>query len=346
MQAAGYVTGGIGKWGLGNSDTPGSPDQHGFDHFLGYLDQVHAHDHFTDWLWNDGQRMELNKNTGGQKGTYVHDVFEADSLAFIKTHSNQDQPFFLYLPYTLPHGKYEIPHETAAYQMYADEKWSQQTKEYAAMVTRADETVGEIMNLLKELKIDDNTVVFYTSDNGPNAPFAKEINSGGSLRGTKRQLTEGGLRAAMVARWPGKIPAGKSSDFAWSMIDVFPTCCDLANFDPTNVLKQTKLDGTSVLPTLLGQPQTAIPSIYFEIHHPFQQAVRMDQWKGFRTGTQEPLKLFNVMTDSKEATDVASDHPEVVQAIESIMQAEHVESRFYPAVERAKLKKRRNKKSN
>jgi arylsulfatase A-like enzyme len=345
MQAAGYTTAGIGKWGLGNADTPGTPDNQGFDHFFGYLDQVHAHNHYTDWLWKDGKRMEIPGNADGAETTYVHDLFEQETLDFVRNNANEDKPFFLYLPYTLPHGKYVIPHETNAYKIYAEKAWQPQVKQYAAMVTRADETVGKLLALLKELKIDDDTIVFYTSDNGPNAPFAKALKSGQPFRGVKRQLTEGGLRAAMVARWPGKIPSGASSDFAWSMVDVFPTCCDLAGVEKSSVLKDQKLDGVSVVPTLMGQVQEPIDSIYFEIHHPFQQAVRMDQWKGFRTGTKEALKLFDVNEDPGESTDLAAQHENIVKQIEAIMDKEHVNSKFYPTIEKAKPNKKKRKKN-
>jgi len=140
LQQSGYVTGGVGKWGLGNSGYAGSPDKQGFDHFLGYLDQRHAHDHFTDWLWNDGQRMETDKR-------YSHYIFEDDTLNFIR--ENKDKPFFLYLPYCLPHGKYVIPHEDPSYQLYKDKPWSQEVRNYAGMVTRADVTVGKVLDLLR-----------------------------------------------------------------------------------------------------------------------------------------------------------------------------------------------------
>lgn len=336
LQQAGYVTGGIGKWGLGNTGTAGAPDKQGFDHFLGYLDQVHAHNHYTDWLWNDGQKMPIPGNRDKQQGTYIHDVFEADTLNFIREQASQEQPFFLYLPYTLPHGSYVIPADDPAFQIYADQAWPDNVKNYAAMVTRADRSVGKILELLQELKIDDQTILFYTSDNGPNRVFTGPLKSGGPFRGIKRQLTEGGLRAAMAVRWPGKVPAGTTSEFVWSMIDVFPTLCELA---------QTKgpdhLDGTSVVPTLLGKSQPPLDHHYFEIHHPFQQAVRVGPWKGFRLGTEEPLKLFDVVADPGESKDVASQHPDVVRQLEQVMREQHVESPFYPSVTKAKAKRKR-----
>lgn len=338
LQQQGYVTGGIGKWGLGNSGTAGAPDKQGFDHFLGYLDQVHAHNHYTDWLWNDGEKMMLPGNSDGKQETYVHDVLEKDTLEFVRQHANQEKPFFLYLPYTLPHGKYVIPAEDPCLKLYAEKGWNQTTKNYAAMVTRADQTVGKLMDLLKELKIDENTIVFYTSDNGPNAPFAKSLKSGGPFRGIKRQLTEGGLRAAMVARWPNKIPADRTSEFVWSMVDVFPTCAELANAD---VPKTLKLDGRSVVPTLLGEPQKAHEYLYFEIHHPFQQAVRIGEFKAIRFGTKESVQLFNVVTDPGEKDDVSDQHLELVKLIEYIMVNVRTDSKYYPTVEKAKTKKKR-----
>jgi len=328
LKQAGYVTGGIGKWGLGNPGTEGAPDRQGFDHFYGYLDQVHAHEHYTDWLWRNGQEEKILGNAGGERWTHSHDLFEKDTLDFIE--KNKNKRFFLYLPYCLPHGKYDIPDASA----YADKPWSQTVKNYAAMISRADETVGRILGLLQKLNLDEKTIVFYTSDNGPNKPFLKDLKSGGPFRGIKRQLTEGGLRAAMVVRWPGQIPAGRLSDFAWSMIDFFPTACELASAEiPSH------LDGRSVLPTLRGQEQAPHEFIYWEIHHPFHQAVRMGRWKGLRYGTQEPVELYDVLQDPGETRNLASREPQAAQAIARIMDTQHKPSKYYPA--QAKSKKRK-----
>ena len=332
MKEAGYVTGGIGKWGLGNTGTDGAPDKQGFDHFYGYLDQVHAHSYYPDWLWHDGDRQELPGNKGGAKATYTHDLFEADSLRFIR--KNRNKRFFLYLPYTLPHGKYEIPSDAP----YTDESWPQMVKNYAAMITRADTTVGKILELLAELELDEKTIVFYTSDNGPNRPFVKPLGSAGPFRGTKRQLYEGGLRAPMAVRWPGKVPAGRVSDYTWSMVDVFPTVCDLAGAEAPE-----HLDGHSVLPTLLGKDQPPPPFLYWEIHHPFQQAVRMGKWKGIRFGTEEPLALYDVIEDPGEREDRVADHAAIADEIAAVMEAQHVPSRYYPALARKKQQKKKRK---
>ena len=323
LQNAGYTTGGIGKWGLGNPGTDGSPDKQGFDHFYGYLDQVHAHSYYPDWLWLDGERQELPGNQNGREATYTHDLFEQDTLQFIR--ENKDGPFFLYLPYTLPHGKYEIPEDDPALEFYKDKPWSQSIKNYAAMITKADRTVGLILDLLKELHIDGDTIIFYTSDNGPNRQMLKPLNSGGPFRGIKRQLYEGGLRAAMVVRWPGNVPAGKTSEFAWSMVDVFPTLCELAATEaPSHV------DGISVGPTLTGRKQKPHEFIYWEIHHPFHQAVRMGHWKGIRFGLKKPLELYDLTNDPGESNNVARQHKDVVEKIEKYLSTARTESRYFP----------------
>ena len=337
LKKAGYTTGGIGKWGLGNPGTGGEPEKQGFDHWYGYLDQVHAHDHYTDEIWQDGEMIPIEKNAGKQKQVYVHDLFEKQTLEFLRRY--KDRPFFLYLAYTLPHGKYEIPQDDPAYSFYKDKPWSQQVKNYAAMVTRVDRSVGKVLDLLKELRIDQETIVFYTSDNGPNAPFVKPLGSAGGLRGTKRKLYEGGLRAAMAVRWPRRVPAGQTSEFIWDMRDVFPTACALAGIEAPK-----HLDGISVLPTMLGKEQKPHEHLYWEIHSPFQQAVRMGKWKGIRFGTEEPIELYDLSADRSEANNVAEKHPDVITKIKQIMDTSRTESRYWPAVAKRKRKRNKNKK--
>lgn len=331
LKEAGYVTGGIGKWGLGNPGSSGEPNKMGFDHWYGYLDQVHAHDHYTDHLWQDDRMIEVAGNKNGARQTYVHDLFEEETLEFIRKY--QSKPFFLYLAYTLPHGKYEIPEDDASYQFYDTKPWSQQVKKYAAMITKADVTVGKMMKLLQDLSIDENTIVFYTSDNGPNKPFVKPLNSAGGLRGIKRSLYEGGIRAGMVVRWPGKIAKGVVSDFQWGMRDVFPTLCDI-----TGANTSEKLDGISVLPTLFGEEQEQREHMYWEYHSPFQQAVRMGDWKAIRFGTKEMIELYNLAEDQSETINVAKDQREVVEAIQRIMETSRTDTPFWPLIEKGKKK--------
>jgi len=327
LKKAGYATGGFGKWGLGNPGTTGTPDKHGFDLFFGYLDQVHAHDYYTDHLVkNGGEKVPL------KEGTYSHiPIFDA-ALQFIR--DNTDKPFFCYLPVCLPHGKYVTPSD----KVYADKPWPQMVKNYAAMITHLDSDVGRLMKLLNELDIDEQTIVFYTSDNGPNLPFVKPLGSAGPFRGTKRKLTEGGLRVPMIARWPGKIRPGSQSDFAWGHVDVFATACELAG------LKHKKKDSISIVPTLLGKTQPPRSPLYWEIHHPFQQAVRTGRWKALRYGTKSPLKLFDVIADPGETKDLAAENPATVKSIEAIMSREHSPSRFFPAPEKPRARKAGRKK--
>ncbi|MBL7222373.1 MAG: arylsulfatase [Candidatus Brocadiae bacterium] len=329
LRKAGYVTGGIGKWGLGNPGTTGSPDKHGFDHFYGYLDQVHAHSYYPTWLWRNDQRQELAGNQGGKRQQYAHDLFEADTLDFIRR--SKGKPFFLYLPYTIPHGKYEVP-DTAP---YTAQPWPKTQKNYAAMITRVDATVGKLFALLRELGLDEHTLVFFTSDNGPNPPFLKLFHSAGGLRGIKRSLYEGGIRMPMIVRWPGKVPAGKTSDFVWTHTDFFPTACELAG---TALPKG--LDGMSVLPTLLGSLQKPHDALYWEFHAPFHQAVRMGRWKGVRFGTDEPLELYDLATDRGEKTDITAQHPDVVRRIETFLATARTESPYWPAVAKRRVRAR------
>jgi arylsulfatase A-like enzyme len=321
LQQAGYVTGGTGKWGLGNPGTTGTPDKHGFDHFYGYLDQVHAHQYYTDWLWHDGEHEHLPGNADGRTSEYSHDLMANWALDFVR--QNADRPFFLYVPWTIPHGKYEVP----SIAPYINEDWSDVEKIYAAMITRMDGDVGRLMALLKELNIDDNTIVFFTSDNGPVPQFIPRFKSSLGMRGWKRALYEGGTRAPMIVRWPDKIQAGAVSNFTWTHIDFMSTAAELAGIAPPS-----NTDGMSVLPTLLGRQQAPHEFLYWEIHSTFQQAVRMGDWKGHRYGTEAPLQLYNLKSDFGEQNDVSADNPAVVRKIEEIMKAERVDSPYFPAV--------------
>ncbi len=337
LQQAGYETIGIGKWGLGNPGTGGQPDSQGFGRFFGYLDQVHAHDHFSDYIWNNGD-MPLIQNRKNSKEVYIPDLMEQETLKFIN--GRHRRPFFMYLPYTLPHGDFEIPADDPACELYADKPWSAQVKNYASMVTRVDRTVGLLLKALDEKELAQNTIIFYTSDNGPNPPFIEVLDSNGPLRGIKRELYEGGIRSAMAVRWPDHVPAGKTSDAVWGMVDVFPTLCDIAGIKtPKN------LDGISVRPLLEGQADLEVRPYYWEIYHPFQQAVRMGPWKAIRFGTLAPLSLYNLELDIAEENDVAQDNPEVVAQIEKIMAEQHVDSQFYPTVEKPAEKTSKRKKA-
>jgi len=330
LHDAGYATGGFGKWGLGNPGTTGVPEKHGFDVFFGYYDQVHAHDYYTGYLIRNSRQVEIPENKNGRKGVYSHDRIAAESLKWIREQAqNKDRPFFAYLPYTIPHGNHVAPDDELL-KMYADKPWPEVAKVYAAMLTRLDRTVGQILDLIKELGIEDNTIVFYASDNGATAEFARTLHSNGPFRGVKTQLYEGGLRCPMIVRWPGKTPVGKSSEFAWNQVDIFPTFCEIAGVQPP---AGTKLDGISVLPAITGHDQQIDRKLYWEIYTPFQQAARWGNWKAIRFGTADPAELYDLSKDIGEQNNVAAQHPDVARELEAYMTSQHVDTPYWPTVE-------------
>lgn len=320
-----YATGGFGKWGLGLAASSGAAEKQGFDLFFGYYDQVHAHDYFTGHLVRNG------KDESQKKGSYSHDVIEKEALKFIDEH--KAGPFFLYAPFTLPHGKYEMPAEAAEMKLYDSKPWSQKQKTYAAMVTRLDTSVGRIVDKLKELGIADNTLVIFSSDNG--ATFNdKVLESAGGLRGIKRSLYEGGIRTPQVAWWPGKIQPGTTSDFLTSHVDFLATASEIAG-----AMAPKKGDGISILPTLLGKEQTPHDFLFWEIYEGgFQQAVRFEKWKGHRTGTKDVVELYDLSKDRAESKNVAAGHPEIVAQMTEIMNRESIPSPHWNAPEHGKKK--------
>lgn len=345
LKESGYRTGLIGKWGLGDEGSAGVPDKQGFDEFVGYLNQTHAHDYYTDHLWRhdpttgfDG-RMPIGSAIG-QPGEYTHDLFTTAALNFVRNNKpdqfNKHRPFFLYLAYTIPHANNEAGRATGNGMQvpsdapYADEQWAQVEKNKAAMITRMDTDIGRLMDKLKQLKIDDNTAVFFTSDNGPHKEGGvdpKFFNSSGSFRGTKRDLYEGGVRVPMIVRWPAKIRPGQVSDFVWAFWDFLPTVTEIAFVKP-----RKDIDGFSVLPLLVGKEQTNRHDfLYWEFHERgFQQAVRMGDWKAIRPQASEPLELYNLKTDPAEKQNVAGQNPEVVAKLEKYLKTARAESNRWP----------------
>lgn len=338
LREAGYATGGFGKWGLGNEGTTGAAEKQGFDIFYGYYDQVHAHSYFPADLTRNGVREPLPGNAGGKKGQYSHDLIETETLKFIETQARGGKPFFCYAAWTLPHGNFEIPSHAA----FADRPWPTNIKIHAAMIARLDESVGKLMAKLREVGVDQNTIVFFSSDNGAAGPGLQTFNATAGLRGQKRHLYEGGIRAPYLVRWPGKIAPGTTSDLLTSHVDFMNTAAELAGGKPP------RNDGLSILPTLVGRPQsTKHEWLYWEIYEgpaPFQQAVRMGPWKGYRTALKAPLELYRLDQDPAEARNIAAQHPEQVKAIEAIMAREHVPSPNYDAPEKPGTKKGGGKK--
>ena len=324
LQNAGYATGGFGKWGLGNPETTGVAEKQGFDVFFGYYDQKHAHNHYTDYLIRNSVKVPIQQSGKHTWADYAPTRIADETLSFIE--QNKDRPFFCYAAWTPPHGDYVIPENP----VFAGKAWPEEIKSYAAMVALADRDVGRVMQKLKDLGIDDRTLVIFSSDNGANPEFIEPLGSTGGLRGHKRMLYEGGTRAPLIVRWPGKIQPGTTSDLLTAFVDFLPTAAELSGLPAPK-----GIDGHSIVPTLLGKGQpTRHESLYFEIYEPyFQQAVRMGDWKGYRLGTKAPLELYDLKADPVEKQNIAAAHPDIVRKIVAIMKAEHSPSPYYDAPE-------------
>jgi arylsulfatase A-like enzyme len=324
LQNAGYATGGFGKWGLGNPETTGVAEKQGFDVFFGYYDQKHAHNHYTDYLIRNSVKVPIQQSGKHTWADYAPTRIANETLSFIE--QNKDRPFFCYAAWTPPHGDYVIPEDP----VFSGKPWPEEIKNYAAMVALADRDVGRVMQKLKDLGIDDRTLVIFSSDNGANPEFIEPLGSTGGLRGHKRMLYEGGTRTPLIVRWPGKIQPGTTSDLLTAFVDFLPTAAELSGLPAPK-----GIDGHSIVPTLLGKgQQTRHESLYFEIYEPyFQQAVRMGDWKGYRLGTKAPLELYDLKADPAEKQNIAAAHPDIVRKIEAIMKAEHSPSPYYDAPE-------------
>lgn len=326
LQDAGYTTGGFGKWGLGNPGTTGVPENKGFDVFFGYYDQVHAHDYYPSYLVRNSLNVPYQQSGKHTSEDYSHTRIANETLKFIE--ENKDRPFFCYAAWTPPHGDFVIPNNAP----YSNKPWSETVKNYAAMVTLLDRDVGRVIQKLKDLGIADNTLVIFSSDNGANEEFIASLGSTGGLRGNKRMLYEGGIRAPFIASWPAKIKPGTTNDLLTTFVDFLPTAADLVG-----VAAPSGMDGVSILPTLLGQKQSQQhDSLYFEIYEPyFQQSVRLGDWKGYRLGTKASLELYDLKTDPAEEHDLATAHPDIVRKIEAVMVAQHTPSPHYDAPEQS-----------
>ena len=344
LRKAGYTCGGFGKWGLGDVGTDGVPSKHGFDEFFGYLHQVHAHFYYPPLLYHNQSEYPLEGNDNGRRTTYSHDVIAEKALEFIRR--NAGRPFFCYVPFTIPHWELLVPEDSLAEYRgkfpedmpfpgghYAAQ--DQPHAAYAAMITRMDRDVGRILALLKELKLEENTVVFFTSDNGPATPLRKDdyFTSAGPFRGHKQNFYEGGIRVPMLVRWPGKARAGAVSDFPWAFCDFLPTAAELAG-----VPAPGGIDGFSVVPALLGRKQTPHEFLYWELPRYIakekafaketpMQAVRMGEWKAVRPKPNGPLELYNLKRDIAETRDVAAENPQVLKKVEEYLGTARVEPR-------------------
>lgn len=328
LKKAGYATGGFGKWGLGNQGKDGAAERQGFDHFFGYYNQWHAHTYYTH-LYRNSERVDLDepcthyafsasRGKVERNSRYTHYAIFDETVKFIR--ENKDRPFFCYAPWTPPHAAWEIPVDDPAWALYKDKPWDQITKVAAAMVSMMDRQVGEILALLKELRIDERTIVFFTSDNGPDKQFYEALNSNGEMSGHKGMLNEGGIRVPMIVRWPGKIKAGQVSDLPWYFPDVMPTLAELA------VVSEDvpgDIDGISIVPTLLGKGKQKTHKYLF--WQEGGRAVRMGQWKGI--GMPGAVKLYDLSKDIAEKKDLAAQHPDIAKQISDFMAEAWIEPR-------------------
>lgn len=337
-----YHTALIGKWGLGEVDQPGFPLRQGFDYFYGYLSQVHAHNYYPEFLYRNDQQVKLRNEVqlpegkepgflGGyatKRVDYSHDLIADEALKFVR--DSASKPFFLYLALTIPHANNEATRmmgngaEVPTFGIYANENWSDQDKGQAAMITRMDADIGRLLDTLRELQIDEKTIVFFTSDNGPHDESNHQLerfDPSGPLRGIKRALTEGGVRVPMLARWPGKIKAGATSEHIGYFADILPTLADLAGADDV-----PQYDGLSIVPTLLDQGNQAEHEyLYWEFYEQgSRQSVRFGNWVAIRqpmlTGD---VQLYDVAQDIGQEADMAAQHPELVAQAKSFMEQAH-----------------------
>lgn len=348
---SGYATGCFGKWGLGYPGSESDPTEVGFDRFFGYNCQTLAHDYYPDHLWDCTQRVEFEDNYRQAEGTYSADLIHNKALDFIK--ENKERPFFAFLSYTLPHAELVLPKDSV-YDEYCrlipaedDAAWAPKNPNnkgaygaaerplaaFASMVTRMDKYVGDVMDLIKELNIDDNTIVIFTSDNGPHREGGANpdyFDSYGPYRGIKRDLYEGGIRMPMIIRAPGHVEAGTTNGHIMAFWDVMPTFAEM-----TDSKDSIETDGISFLPTLLGKEgQKEHDYLYWEFHEAGgKQAIRWGDWKGVRLNVGDPEKtvfeLYNLNEDIHEDNNIASQHPDIVEKMQEMMKFTRTESDLF-----------------
>lgn len=331
LKQAGYRTGGVGKWSLGDAGTVGRATNQGFDTWFGYLNQDHAHYYFTEYLDDDEGRLELRGNRHSRQ-YYSHDLLVERALAFIEGHGD-DRPFFLYAAFTLPHfsAKAEDPDGLAipSTAPYSDRDWEERAKKYAAMIHRLDRDIGRITHLVDRSKLTRNTLIIFTSDNGPHAAAWTEFDSNAHLKGFKRDLMEGGIRVPFIVRWPGTAPTSQVSDEVIAFQDLLPTFAELTGSAPP-----AELDGISVAAAfrggMLGPRRHPLYWDYGHCRRRYDQAVRWNNWKGIRLGQNGEIQLYDLSNDPGESINVAQKHPEVVKHIADLMETATIPSKRYP----------------
>jgi arylsulfatase A-like enzyme len=334
LKNSGYRTGLFGKWSLGQLGSSGYPTRKGFDEWFGFFSQTHAHNFYPEHLL-DGETAYLCRgNFGAMKTEYAHDLFNERALKFIE--KKDQRPFFLKLAYTIPHANNELGRDTGNGMEvpdtgpYTGKDWPAPEKGFAAMVTHMDRGIGQILQTLKRSGQDENTIIFFSSDNGPHREGGHNpdfFDDNGPLRGIKRDLYEGGIRVPMIVRGPGRIPAGRVSHQVWAFWDFLPTAAELAGAQPP-----AGIDGISMVPALTGKgTQRQHDYLYWEFHERgFQQAIRMGDWKAVRPKPGSRLELYDLKADIGETKDVAAANLSVIQQMEALFAKARTESPDWP----------------
>ncbi|MDW3211450.1 MAG: arylsulfatase [Reichenbachiella sp.] len=326
LKAKGYTTGGFGKWGLGDVRTSGVPEKQGFDEFFGYYHQIHAHFYYTDYLWNNGKKVEIPSDSSSE--SYTQNIIMKKMKQFIR--DNKEGQFFCFGSWTIPHtddvGNPVIPNDDASFLLYDSLNLPLEAKEYAGMNSRVDRDLGQIQSLLKELNIEDNTIVIFCSDNGGGKKYDAYFSVNQPFRGYKHTFYEGGIRVPFIVKWPGKINPGIVSELPIYFPDIMPTLADMAN---ASDLVPNSTDGLSIVPTLLGNEDEQLrhEALYWELpafdwdamvyqSNELQQAIRMGDWKMLRHNTESSWELYDLKNDPSEMVDMAESNPQIIQKME------------------------------
>jgi arylsulfatase A-like enzyme len=341
LKKAGYATGAFGKWGLGPPASEGDPLNQGFDRFFGYFCQRFAHNYYPYYLWDNDKKLMLDENKGNLEGIYAPLLIQKEVLAFIE--KNKDNPFFAYVPSIIPHAELKAPEKNMrkyrgkfepekvykgcdpgcnGYKLGGYGSQPESHAAFAAMVDLLDEQVGEIVSKIKVLGLDQNTIILFSSDNGPHLEGGADpdyFDSNGILRGYKRDLYEGGIRVPMIVAWPGKVKPGSRTDHISAFWDVLPTLGEITAVKPPE-----DIDGISFLPTLMGNEQAQHDYLYWEFHERGgRRAIRKDQWKlvyyDVKTGNPNPAELYNLVADPGEEKNLAGVYPEMVEKLTALM---------------------------
>ena len=350
LKSADYVTGAFGKWGLGYPGSEGDPNNQGFDEFYGYNCQRMGHNYYPYHLWNNQTKVTLEGNAGKKTETYAPDVIHQKSMEFIQ--KNKDTTFFMYYSSIIPHAELKVPDsilqkfrgkylpekkykgidDGPSYKNGGYGSQEESHASFAAMIYLLDKQVGEIRKKLEDYGIAENTIIIFSSDNGPHIEGGADpdyFNSNGGFKGYKRDLYEGGIRLPMIVTWLNKIQPNSTSDHVSAFWDFLPTICDIVNIEPSK-----NIDGISFLPELLGEEQEKHDYLYWEFHaQGGKQAVRMGDWKGVRLNVSNnpnaSIELYDLVSDSSEQNNIASENPEIIKQIADIMEKEHTYSKDF-----------------